>query len=216
MKHETEYDVPDASWEPDLRPGIEAQVVNVADEIAYNAHDLDDGLRSGHLDVKEVARVPLIARLMDRLAIDPNAFETRDRYVLVRELLGMAIDAVIEHSEERIRAAAVASIDDVRAQPLVLVGPDDALAGQLAELKRFLYEHFYFHHRLIRMTRKADHILERIYGAYCETPSMLAPDVRRQAEALGLERAVVDYLAGMTDRFAIKEYRRLFDPTTLT
>ncbi len=216
MKHETEYDVPDASWEPDLRPGIEAQVVNVADEIAYNAHDLDDGLRSGHLDVKEVARVPLIARLMDRLAIDPNAFETRDRYVLVRELLGMAIDAVIEHSEERIRAAAVASIDDVRAQPLVLVGPDDALAGQLAELKRFLYEHFYFHHRLIRMTRKADHILERIYGAYCKTPSMLAPDVRRQAEALGLERAVVDYLAGMTDRFAIKEYRRLFDPTTLT
>ena len=216
MKHETEYDVPDASWEPDLRPGIEAQVVNVADEIAYNAHDLDDGLRSGHLDVKEVARVPLIARLMDRLAIDPNAFETRDRYVLVRELLGMAIDAVIEHSEERIRAAAVASIDDVRAQPLVLVGPDDALAGQLAELKRFLYEHFYFHHRLIRMTRKADHILERIYGAYCETPSMLAPDVRRQAEALGLERAVVDYLAGMTDRFAIQEYRRLFDPTTLT
>ncbi len=216
MKHETEYDVPDASWEPDLRPGIEAQVVNVADEIAYNAHDLDDGLRSGHLDVKEVARVPLIARLMDRLAIDPNAFETRDRYVLVRELLGMAIDAVIEHSEERIRAAAVTSIDDVRAQPLVLVGPDDALAGQLAELKRFLYEHFYFHHRLIRMTRKADHILERIYGAYCKTPSMLAPDVRRQAEALGLERAVVDYLAGMTDRFAIKEYRRLFDPTTLT
>ncbi|TVR88094.1 MAG: deoxyguanosinetriphosphate triphosphohydrolase [Trueperaceae bacterium] len=216
MKHETEYDVPDASWEPDLRPGIEAQVVNVADEIAYNAHDLDDGLRSGHLDVKEVARVPLIARLMDRLAIDPNAFDTRDRYVLVRELLGMAIDAVIEHSEQRIRAAAVASIDDVRAQPLVLVGPDDALAGQLAELKRFLYEHFYFHHRLIRMTRKADHILERIYGAYCETPSMLAPDVREQAEALGLERAVVDYLAGMTDRFAIKEYRRLFDPTTLT
>ena len=216
MKHETEYDVPDASWEPDLRPGIEAQVVNVADEIAYSAHDLDDGLRSGHLEIRDVARVPLIQALMDRLAIDPHAFETRDRYVLVRELLGVAIDAVIDHSERRIHATGVASIDDVRAQQSVLVGPDAALAGQFAELKRFLYDHFYFHHRLIRMTRKADHILERLYGAYCETPTMLAPDVRHQAEALGLERAVVDYLAGMTDRFAIKEYRRLFDPTTLT
>ena len=216
MKHETEYDVPDASWEPDLRPGIEAQVVNVADEIAYNAHDLDDGLRSGHLDIREVAHVPLVARLMERLAIDPNVFGTRDRYVLVRELLGTAIDAVIEDSERRIRAAGVGSIDDVRAHPVVLVGPDDAVAGQLAELKRFLYERFYFHHRLIRMTRKADHILERIFAAYRETPTMLAPDVRDHAAALGLERAIVDYLAGMTDRFAIKEYRRLFDPTTLT
>jgi len=216
MKHETEYDVPDASWEPDLRPGIEAQIVNAADEIAYNAHDLDDGLRSGLLDIRAVARVPLVGRLVERLRIDPHGFTTRDRYVLVRELLGLVIDAVIEHTDTRIRAAGVAGIDDVRTHPVVLVGPDDALAAELAELKRFLYEHLYFHHRLIRMTRKADHILERLFDAYCASPTMLAPDVRQQAEALGLERAVVDYLAGMTDRFAVDEYRRLFDPSTLT
>ena len=216
MKHETEYDVPDAGWEPDLRPGIEAQVVNVADEIAYNAHDLDDGLRSGHLDAREVAQVPLIAGLFERHGLDPSTFGRRQRYLLVRELLGLVIHDVIEHTDARIRAAGVRSIADVRAQPGVLVRPGEAMAEQLAELKRFLYERFYFHHRLIRMTRKADRILAQLYDAYVATPDMLAPDVRRQADELGLQRAVVDYLAGMTDRFAVDEHARLFDPTRLT
>ena len=216
MKHETEYDVPDAAWEPDLRPGIEAQVVNAADEIAYNAHDLDDGLRSGHLDARDVASVPLVASLFERHGIDPNAFGTRQRYLLVRELLGLVVDDVIEHTAARVRAAGVHSIADVRAADEVLVRPGDALAEQLAQLKRFLYERFYFHHRLIRMTRKADRLLEQLYQAYVATPEMLAPDVRAQADELGLERAVVDYLAGMTDRFAVDEHARLFDPTRLT
>ncbi len=216
MKHETEYDLPDPSWEPDRRPGLEAQVVNVADEIAYNAHDLDDGLRSGHLDVRDVARVPLVGELLEALGIDPLRFGKPERYALVRELLGRVIDEVIEHTDARIRSAGVRSIDDVRRHPTTLVGPGEALGAQLIELKRFLYERLYFHHRLIRMTRKADRILERIFTAYCATPEMLAPEVRAQGETLGLERAVVDYLAGMTDRFAIDEWKRLFDPTTLT
>lgn len=216
MKHETEYDLPDPSWEPERRPGLEAQVVNVADEIAYNAHDLDDGLRSGHLDVRDVARVPLVGEIFEELGVDPLRFGKPERYALVRELLGRIIDEVIEHTDARIRSAGVRTIDDVRRHPTTLVGPGEGLAAQLIELKRFLYERLYFHHRLIRMTRKADHILERIFTAYCTTPEMLAPEVRTQGETLGLERAVVDYLAGMTDRFAIDEWKRLFDPTTLT
>ncbi len=216
MKHETEYDLPDPSWEPDRRPGLEAQVVNVADEIAYNAHDLDDGLRSGHLDVRDVARVPLVGEIFEELGIDPLRFGKPERYALVRELLGRIIDEVIEHTDARLRTAGVRTVDDVRRHPTTLVGPGEALAAQLAEFKRFLYQRLYFHHRLIRMTRKADHILERIFTAYCTTPEMLAPEVRAQGETLGLERAVVDYLAGMTDRFAIDEWKRLFDPTTLT
>lgn len=216
MKHETEYDVPDASWEPEQRPGIEAQVVNAADEIAYNAHDLDDGLRSGHLDPREVATVPLIATLFERHGLDPNAFGTRQRYLLVRELLGLVIDDVIDATEQRIQAAGVGSIADVRAHEQVLVGSSAALAEPLAQLKAFLYQRFYFHHRLIRMTRKADRLLSELYHAYVSTPEMLAPEVRVQADELGLERAVVDYLAGMTDRFAVDEHGRLFDPTRLT
>ena len=90
------------------------------------------------------------------------------------------------------------------------------MARQLAELKSYLYTNFYFHHRLIRMTRKAHQVLERIYHAYLETPDMLPPTVQQQVADLGLERALTDYLAGMTDRYANEEYRRLFDPTALT
>jgi dGTPase len=216
MKHETEYDVPDASWAPEDQPSLEAQVVNAADEIAYNAHDLDDGLRSGHLDVRDVAEVPLVARLLEALGIDPQRFGTQDRYTLQRELLGLVIEDVVGHSEGRLRAAGVSSTEDVRRAEGSLLGPSPELAAELAELKRFLYERFYFHYRLIRMTHKADHILERLYRAYLAGPAMLPPEVRSQAEALGLGRAVVDYLSGMTDRFAVDEYRRLFDPSALT
>lgn len=216
MKHETEYDVPDASWAPDDQPSLEAQVVNVADEIAYNAHDLDDGLRSGHLDVRDVAEVPLVARLLEALGIEPQRFGTQDRYTLQRELLGLVIEDVVGHSDQRLRAAGVASAEDVRRADGSLVGPSPELSAELAELKRFLYERFYFHYRLIRMTHKADHILERLYRAYLAGPAMLPPEVRAQADALGLGRAVVDYLSGMTDRFAVDEYRRLFDPSALT
>lgn len=216
MKHETEYDVPGAEWEPDRRPSLEAQVVNVADELAYNAHDLDDGLRSGHLSPHQIVEVPLVAELFERLALDPARFDNRARYALVRELLGLAISDAIRHTHERLEAAGVASLDDVRDHERALVGNGPEVGGQLRDLKRFLYANLYFHHRLIRMTRKADHILERLYRAYVDAPDMLPPDVRHSGERLGVERAIIDYLAGMTDRFATDEYRRLFDPVALT
>ncbi len=216
MKHETEYDVPDAAWEPDRRPSLEAQVVNVADELAYNAHDLDDGLRSGHLDAHQITEVPVVARLMAALSIDPNRFDNKARYALVRELLGLMITDTIDHTNRALTDAGIDSLDAVRDHPTTLVTHTPTLKGELRELKRFLYANLYFHHRLIRMTRKADHILERTYHAYLEAPDMLPPAVHATADRLGLGRAVVDYLSGMTDRFATDEYRRLFDPTALT
>lgn len=216
MKHETEYDVPDPSWEPDVQPTLEAQVVNVADEVAYNAHDLDDGLRSGHLRPRDIAEVPLVGELMGRLGIDPERFDSSARYVLIRELLGDVITDVVLATHERLEDAGVRTLADVRAAPGKLLGASDAMAVGLRQLKDFLYEHFYFHYRLIRMTRKAHQILERIFQAYVATPEMLPPNVVEQASELGLERAVTDYLAGMTDRYANDEYRRLFEPTALT
>ena len=216
MKHETEYDVADGAWEPDKKPSLEAQVVNIADELAYNAHDLDDGLRSGHLSPRRIAAVALIGELMHELGISPGSFGREERYILVRELLGTAIEDSIAFTAERLAAAGVSTVKDVRNAEETLVGSSPTLRVKLAELKEFLYRELYNHYRLIRMTRKADHILERIFQAYLEAPDMLPFDVREQTEGLGLMRAVTDYLAGMTDRYAGDEYRRLFDPHALT
>ncbi|HRQ09499.1 MAG TPA: deoxyguanosinetriphosphate triphosphohydrolase [Trueperaceae bacterium] len=216
MKHETDYDVPDPSWEPDVQPSLEAQVVNVADEVAYNAHDLDDGLRSGHLDVVDVAQVPILGELFGRLGLNPERFDSSQRYVLIRELLGDVITDVVHATHARLTEQCVDSLAAVREAPAKLLAPSEGMTKQLAELKDYLYTNFYFHHRLIRMTRKAHLVLERIYHAYLEAPDMLPPDVSKQVGDLGLERAVTDYLAGMTDRYANEEYRRLFDPLALT
>ncbi len=216
MKHETEYDVPDPSWEPDVQPSLEAQVVNVADEVAYNAHDLDDGLRSGHLRPAGVAEVPIVGDLFSRLGLSAERFDSSQRYVLIRELLGDVITDVVHATHARLTELEVTDLDGVRQAPGKLLAPSEGMARRLGELKEYLYANFYFHHRLIRMTRKAHLILERIYHAYVETPDMLPPDVAAQAPELGLERAVTDYIAGMTDRYANEEYRRLFDPLALT
>ena len=216
MKHETEYDVPSTDWEPDKRPSLEAQVVNIADELAYNAHDLDDGLRSGHLTPQEIRHVPLVGDLMDRLEIDPDRFATQKRYILIRELLGEVIEDAIAATHARLEELGVATLEDVRDAERLIVGNSLELRERLRELKRFLYDSFYFHYRLIRMTRKADHILARIFEAYHDAPDMLPTEWQRAAEERGLARAVTDYLAGMTDRYAGDEYRRLFDPHALT
>jgi dGTPase len=216
MKHETEYDLPDSDWEPDKRPSLEAQVVNVADELAYNAHDLDDGLRSGHLSPAQIAQVPLIGRLMEELRLSAEGFGRRERYVLIRELLGLMIEDAVVQTDARLREQGVQDIEDVRAAPDKLVSNSPGLRSELAELKQFLYRNFYFHFRLIRMTRKADHILASVFGAYLDAPDMLPGEVRQAVEERGLVRSVTDYLAGMTDRYAGEEYRRLFDPHSLT
>jgi len=216
MKHETEYDLPDVQWEPDRQPSLEAQVVNVADELAYNAHDLDDGLRSGHLSPLDLGEVAFVAELLERLGIDTRHFANTQRYYLIRELLGDVITDASEHTDRALGEAGVTSVADVRDADRKLVGNSPDMRVKLAELKQFLFDRFYFHYRQIRMTNKADTLLERVFRAYLAAPTMLPFDVQAQAEALGLERAVTDYLAGMTDRFASEEYRRLFDPDVLT
>jgi len=153
---------------------------------------------------------------MDRLGIDRDAFTNTQRYLLIRELLGAIITDVITATDARLNDEGITDLAGVRSHHSKLLGPSETMAAGLTELKAFLYENFYFHHRLIRMSRKAHQILERIYNAYIETPTMLPPAVRAQAEDLGLERALTDYLSGMTDRYANDEYRKLFDPTALT
>ncbi len=216
MKHETDYEVPDTDWEPEKQPSLEAQVVHIADEMTYDTHDLDDGLSSGYLSANQIVKVPLIAELMESLEIKPDQFTHRHQSLLIRELLGQIIEDAIQTTNETLELNKINSTTDVRNQNVTLVCLSKDCKAKLQELQAFLYEHFYFHYRLIRMTKKAEMVLERIFNAYIETPKMLPKGVQAAADKRGLMRAVTDYIASMTDRYASNEYSRLFDPFTLT
>ncbi len=215
MKHETDYDVPNIEWEPDKQPSLEAQVVNIADEFAYNAHDLDDGLRSGTLTPKQIYEVPIIGKIMKGFGVSPIDFGDQDRYALIREILGLEITDAIRFTADRLEQNQIKTLEDVRTAKSKLASPSPKMKQELKELKSFLYQNFYFHYRLIRMTKKADYILERIYNAYLSSPNMLPTQMQEKAKKKGVERTVTDYIAGMTDRFASAEYSRLFDPHSL-
>ncbi len=210
-KHETAYDVPDAGF-GEGRPTLEAQIVNLADEIAYNAHDLDDGLRSGLLQPPHLTRVPLLVEVAQAAGIELPALDEFARRVLVRELLGAMITDVILATHENLERNRIQSVEDVRRFPAPLATYSEEMAQKVAELRRFLYQNLYRHWRILRQVGKARHVLKRLFSAYVEMPEMLPPSVQEAAELEGLYRAVCDYIAGMTDRFALDEYARLFDP----
>ncbi len=213
VKHETVYDVPSAGeYEPELRPTLEAQIVNLADEIAYNAHDLDDGLRSGLLKPEQLEGVELLSDLARELRLELGRLDEFGRRVLVRELLGWMITDATVSTDAAIQAAGVNSLADVRQYPRPLAHYSEEAAARIAGLRDFLYNNLYRHYHIVRQVAKARHVLERLFAAYTEMPQMLPPGVQRAAEEEGLFRAVCDYMAGMTDRYALDEYARLFDP----
>ena len=213
VKHETVYDQPSAAgYEPQLRPTLEAQIVNLADEIAYNAHDLDDGLRSGLLRPAQLNEVELLAELAAELEIEPELLGEFERRVLIRELLGWMITDVINATDAALEPAGVASLYDVRRYPAPLARYSETAAAKMAGLRKFLYDNLYRHYHIVRQVAKARNVLERLFQAYTEMPEMLPPGVRRAVAEEGLHRAVCDYMAGMTDRYALEEYARLFDP----
>lgn len=213
VKHETEYDIADASeFEPTWRASLEAQIANIADETAYNAHDLDDGLRSGLLEPSQLEGIAIWQRMCAMLGLNPLRLSELERRVLVRELLGFVITDIVETTSERIASQNIKTLEDVRDASSVLVGHSSEVALELRELKSFLYQNFYYHYRVMRQVHKAEHILTGLFNAFTAKPAMLPPSFRSRVDAHGLERVVCDYIAGMTDRFAMDEFNRLFEP----
>ncbi len=210
-KHETAYDVPDKTFGEGM-PTLEAQIVNLADEIAYNAHDLDDGLRSGLLTPEQLGAVGLLVEVAAEAELDLPRLDEFSRRVLIRELLGAMITDVIYATDENLNRHKIESVEDVRHFPAPLATYSKEMAEKVAELRKFLYQNLYRHWRIVRQVGKARHVLKRLFTAYVEMPEMLPPSVQEAAESEGLYRAVCDYVAGMTDRFALDEYARLFDP----
>jgi dGTPase len=187
-------------------PSLEAQLCNLADEIAYNAHDIDDGVRSGLLSMEQLAEVPLFERYHQRaLAAHPNLAGRRLLFESIRLMLSDQVYDVIDATRARLQASGVDSADAVRRQP-PLVGFSEAMRTESQQLKRFLFRNLYRHPQVVETTGRARQVVTELFAAYLERPQELPEGhVRPEQQA----RAVADYIAGMTDRFAIREHQRL-------
>jgi dGTPase len=204
-----------AEYEPSLRPPVETQIIDLADEIAYNHHDIDDGLESGLLDLEDLAReVPLFGEpFRSARTAHPGADVRQVCTLALRGLIDSLVTDLIETTRRRLEEAGVGSVEEVRRHPAPLAGLSEEFAGKNRVLKAYLREHLYRHHRIERMKDKARRVLRALYERYHRNPRLLPDDYRRRAEQDGLERTIADYIAGMTDRYATEEYLRLFDPT---
>lgn len=216
VKHETEYDISDArGYEPDLACSLEGQIANAADELAYTAHDLDDGLRSGLIELVDLADVAIWRRMAEALDLDPCAALTQiERHRLIRSLIGWGVTDVVEATSRRLDEEGIDSVDKLRGRNAPVIGFSKDGQHHHAGLKLFLYQHMYRHWRVVRMAAKAQRVLEALFEAYVQEPAQLPDTVQDRLEEATepMERILCDYIAGMTDRFALDEYARLFDP----
>jgi dGTPase len=202
------------------QPGLEAQIANLADEIAYNNHDVDDGIRAQLLDLVALSEVRLFRRQYDAVAAQyPQLGERRLIHETIRRMINYIVLDFIRATQAQLDAARPLSIDEVRAQPKPLAMLSEGCREEHLELKAFLREHVYRHYKVLRMTTKAQVVLRELFEAFFKDLNLMPPEHRAQAvqgEAehgtAGRARGVADYIAGMTDRYAILEHRRLFDP----
>ena len=215
LKHETVQDWP-AEFRPrPLRPCLEAQVVDLADSTAHNVHDVEDGLRSGVFDEKDLASVELWRGAVEAVEARHPGFlaSTTDAQLRVKrvsnELLKICINDLIRSSHERLTAAELRSSEDVKRRKETLIDHSAPIAKEVGELQRFLYERVYKHPKLLELSQHAAEVLEGLFRSLCERTEEMPPWYRRWVEQVGRERAVCDYLAGMTDRFAEQEFERL-------
>jgi len=189
------------------QPTLEAQICNLADEIAYNNHDVDDGLRSGFITLEQLREVRLFARHV--ALVEAEHPQLRDRRLIhetVRRMINALVSDLVATTAAAVTACAPADVDALRRCPQ-LAAFSPALAEENRELKRFLRTHLYRHYQVLRMTSKARRIIGDLFAAFISDPRLLPPQYLHSENQ---PRAVADYIAGMTDRYAMKEHRRLF------
>jgi len=217
IKHSSDYDRPGSQaavdFAPQERPSLEAQIIDLADEIAYNNHDIDDGLKAGFITLADLQSVPIWQVTWRRVADKyPGLDEERHVYQTISHLIGCLIGDLVENVRRQIRANHITSLEKVRGAATRLVDFSPELRQQNRELKTFLYQQLYRHYKVERMRLKAERFLSLLFENYLENPTLLPTAYQQKFELHGKERVVCDYLAGMTDRYALDEYKRLFDP----
>ncbi len=217
VKHDTDYDVVDASdYTPAERGTLECQLSNLADEIAYNTSDLDDGLRSGILNPNNVRELAIARKVLETLGAPANADlnDALTRHSFIRRLVKLEVGDTIAATQQNIEQANVQSLADLRNLAHNVAGYSEEMQKFNTELKSYLYKNFYRHYRVVRMAAKAERLLSDLFTAYIQQPLQLLPETQQRAQTYpeGLQRVVCDYIAGMTDRYAIQEHKRLYDP----
>ena len=205
------------------QPSLEAQIANLADEIAYNNHDVDDGLRSGLITIEQLQATRLFAEQYARVEkIYPDVAPRIRVHETVRGMINYWVVDLIDNSRRLLKESGVVSIDEVRRAGQGLIAYSDAARPLSLELKQFLRHQLYAHYRVRRMSLKAGKIIEALFEAFMQDTRLLPPQyqdkIRQQDDGNTLSKArnIADYIAGMTDRYAIREHQRLFDPAELT
>jgi dGTPase len=213
IKHKPDSDgSAPADYAPGEAPCLEAQLVDFVDEIAYNNHDVDDGLTSGMISVEQIRDVVLFREAHEQALAGGIVDERILRHQIVRYIINRCVQDLIETTLASVKQAGVASVAEVRRAGRRLVAYTPPMAALVRELKEFLLKYMYRHYRVVRMGDKAGRLLRDLFNSYVSEPLQLPPRYQERIETDGVHRVVCDYIAGMTDRFAMDEHRKLFDP----
>jgi dGTPase len=217
VKHESEYDISDAKdFSPDLRGNLETQIANVADELAYTTHDLDDGLRSRMITPQTLDGIALWEILRETYNWKGPELSEMERHRMIRQLVGIMVTDMVEATDKRLKESKAKSPLDLQKLKSNVIGYSEEMQRRNRELKDFLYKNMYRHYRVVRMSVKAENLITDLFNAYRSEPSMLPTLIQDSINVRGLERTICDYIAGMTDRYAIEEHQKLFNPLERT
>ena len=206
------------------QPGVEAQIANIADEIAYNNHDVDDGLRAEFITIEQLKQIRLFRQQYDIVTTSyPSIAERRKVHEIVRRMINQQITDLLHYSSNALNSEQPTSREQLTRLQNPVINFSDTMKEDILELKQFLRKNLYKHYRVHRMTKKADHIIESLFNAFMNDPNLLPPEAFTKVQKLsqtkgeaGQARAIADYIAGMTDRYAIGEYHRIYDPLKLS
>lgn len=213
-KHETEYDVSKLTeFDADTRASLEAQIANVVDELAYNTHDLDDALKSNTITPHQLADVEIWQVMCERLGWNGTRLDETARHHFIREMIGLEVDDVLKATSERLTKINPQSPLDAQKLDYNIVSHSDDMKRLNRQFKNFMYENMYRHPRVVMMAKRAEQFITKIFESYVDEPALLPREFQAKIDTEGLHRVVADYIASMTDRSAVLEYRRLHDPT---
>ncbi|MSP14302.1 MAG: deoxyguanosinetriphosphate triphosphohydrolase [Chloroflexi bacterium] len=218
VKHETEYDISDAQdYEPGKCGSLEAQIANAADELAYTAHDLDDGLRSGLITPQMLVEIELWRDLRQSIGWEEGDYSEIIRHRIIRRMIGIFVSDQLHTTSQRLLDANAQSPEDVQTLSYNVVGHSAEMARKNREMKDFLFANVYRHFRVVRMAVKADRIITDLFNAFVTYPDQLPLNTQQRLKSnQDFYRVVCDYIAGMTDRYALDEHERLYAPNVRT